>query len=364
MVYVRTGGVLWRVDLRGLDLDDTHFTNQRAPLTAVRWPKLKPEEQERAKEAMLRAVAWQSDGQLITGDVRHTAVQALPDPVVERETKWAWKLSYAVEGGKRRRVTIHKIFSGFAPTPEQTPPERPLPMRWRGVCIALAVVLALGGLFVAVDITNARREDAARRAWEDENTASSASEAAEAAVTQENYRSLFHLDAEDGYAYIGMGYIPVPAEAFGENMFVPAYLPYCETPEYSDDGSTISAAAHGMRVEVTVTPAPGDARDAVDAMFAAFEAAGADLYEDGVYETEFSEEYGVAVKQVFYFEENGTLPRLCLFYADEPVNGHCFTARITYLLEQTDDEYASVLAELSDAFGLNLQEIEPYSVNS
>ena len=83
-----------------------------------------------------------------------------------------------------------------------------------------------------------------------------------------------------------------------------------------------------------------------------------------MYDTEFSEEYGVAVKQVFYFEENGTLPRLCLFYADEPVNGHCFTARITYLLEQTDDEYASVLAELSDAFGLNLQEIEPYSVNS
>ena len=143
-------------------------------------------------------------------------------------------------------------------------------------------------------------------------------------------------------------------------MFVDAYVPYCDAPVYSEDGCTLTTTAHGMQVDITILPTEGDARDAVEAMYEAFAASDADIYEESVSETEFSEQYGVAVKQLFYFEENGTLPRMCLFYADEPVNGHCYAARIVYLTEQQDEDYPALLQELGDVFGLNLPQIDPF----
>ncbi len=370
-LFARIDGELWRVNLSQLNGNAGYrFTDSNLTMTGVRWHKLSPAEQERAKTSVQNLVAAVSTVYDEHPDRFENAI-ALPllEPALLKQNRWAWRISYLGHNGKRRRLTIHKSYPGLAPAPGCEPSEKPVPFRWRWLFLPLAAALAVGALGVAVDLTNAshdRTHGSGRLepASSSEPASSAASGAGTVELTMDNYQSMFHLAEEDGYRCLGVGYLPVPPEAFGENVFVNAYVPYCEEPVYSDDGYTLTSTAHGMRVSISVTATEGDARGAVAAAFDAFAASGADLYEDGVYDTEFSEEYGVAVKQVFYFEENGTLPRLCLFYADEPVNGHCFTARITYLLEQTDDEYASVLAELSDAFGLNLQEIEPYSVNS
>lgn len=366
-LFARVGGELWRVNLTQLNGNaGYHFTDSNITMTGVRWHKLSPAEQERARLSVQNLVAAVSSVYDEHPDRFENAI-ALPllEPVLLKQTRWGWRISYLGHNGKRRKLTIHKSYPGLAPAPGCEPATKPVPFRWRWLFLSLAAVLAAGALFGAVDLTNAARDrdSDSGRLGPAASSEPAASGADTVELTMENYQSLFHLAEEDGYQYLGAGYLPAPPEAFGENVFVNAYVPYCDEPEYSDGGFTLTGTAHGMRVSVTVTAVEGDARDAVAAAFDAFVASGADLYEEGVYDTEFSEEYGVAVKQAFYFEENRTLPRLCLFYADEPVNGHCFTARITYLLEQTDEDYAAILAELSDAFGLNLQEIEPYDAN-
>lgn len=377
-LFARVNGELWRINLMQLDNQPGyHFSSSRITLTGTRWHKLSPEEQQRAKTSAEHLItAMMSVQSKQSGPFEAAVALCLPEAVLLKETRWAWKISYLADNGKRRRLTVHKSYPGFAPVPGCQPAGRPVPFRWRGVLISLLVVLLFGALFLAVDLTNAshsrpEQDDLPRvSASEPDARSAAASLSGEdpaaglppdtIEITQENYQSLLHPAAELGYQYIAVGYLPVPAEAFGENMFVDVYVPDCDAPVYSEDGGTLTAAAHGMQVEIAILPTEGDARDAVAAMYDAFAASGADIYEDGVSETEFSEEYGVAVKQVFYFEQNHTLPRMSLFYADEPVNGHCYSARITYLLEQQDEAYPALLQELGDVFGLSLPKMDPY----
>ena len=400
-LFARVNGELWRINLEQLNNQPGyHFINRNITLTGARWHKLSPEEQQRAKTCVQHLIAAMNSAQSQQSgpleDVRDVGFNVvgfdavgsqmavalcLPEAVVLKETRWAWKLSYLANNGKRRKLTVHKSYPGLAPAPGCQPAGRPVPFRWRGVLISLLVVLLFGALFLAVDITNAshsrpKQDDLPRTGAAGPDTRPAVSSArpeedpgAEpqpepVRITRENYQSLFHPATEHGYQYIAVGYLPVPAEAFGEapgeDLFVDVYVPFCDAPVYSEDGGTLTAAAHGMQVEISIVPTEGDARDAVAAMYDAFAASGADLYEDGVAETEFSEEYGVAVKQVFYFEQNHTLPRMSLFYADEPVNGHCYAARITYLLEQQDEDSPALLQELGDVFGLSLPEMEPF----
>ncbi len=392
-LFARVNETLWRINLEQLNNQPGyHFTNSSITLTGARWHKLSSEEQQRAKICVQHLIAAINSAQSrqygSLEDVRgaggfhaagsQTAVAlCLQEAVLLKETRWAWKLSYLANHGKRRRLTVHKSYPGLAPAAGCQPAGRPVPFRWRGVLVSLIFILLFGGLFLAVDITNAsysrpKQDDLPRTsaAEPDPRSAVSSSlsgrEPASNAqlehveITWDNYQSLFHLASEQDYRYIAVGYLPAPAEAFGENRFVEAYVPYCDAPAYSEDGATLTAGAHGMQIEISIVPTEGDARDAVATMYDAFAASGADLYENGISETEFSEEYGVAVKQVFYFEQNHTLPRMSLFYADKPVNGHCYAARITYLLEQQDEDYPALLQELGDVFGLSLPEMEPF----
>ena len=392
-LFARMNGTLWRINLEQLNQQPGyHFTNSTITLTGVRWHKLSPEEQQRAKLSIQHLItAIESAQSTQAGIFELPLALCMAETAVLKETRWAWKISYLANNGKRRKLTIHKSYPGFAPAPGFPPAQRPVPFRWRGVIISLAVALLFCGLFVAVDISNAARSprrddwsytsasepsepDARPDTDQGPNTdrypdASASIPEADASaglpsgtveITWDNYQSLFHPTDEYGYEYIAVGYLPVPSEAFGENVFVDAYVPDCDAPVYSEDGYTLTAAAHGMRVEITIIPTEGNARDAVDAMFDAFAASGADIYEDGVAETEYSEEYGIAVKQIFYFEENHTLPRMCFFYADEPFNGCCYAARIIYLTEQQDEAYPALVEELGDAFGLALPVLDPF----
>lgn len=75
---------------------------------------------------------------------------ALYNPELVKETKWGWKLSYETESGKRRRITLYKIYPGFAPLPGRQPAEGPVPMQWGWCLLALgigAVCFAVASLF-------------------------------------------------------------------------------------------------------------------------------------------------------------------------------------------------------------------------
>ena len=179
-------------------------------------------------------------------------------------------------------------------------------------------------------------------------------------ITGENYQSLFHLDEEDGYSLIGKGYIRAPeGMSDEEDAFVDVYLPYSESPEFLEDGRAIRTAAHGMEVTVTMAHTDGTAAAVVDEAYAALTASGAEPYEGEEAQTQYVEEYDIAFRQVIYLGE-GDRPRMTVLYADRKQEGYYLSARITYLLEQTDDDYPLLVAELGDVFSLTLPELDPF----
>lgn len=186
---------------------------------------------------------------------------------------------------------------------------------------------------------------------------------AQVEITEENYQSLFHLGTEWGWSHTAVGYIRVPAEMFGYDAFVDAHVPYSDGPEYLEDGTVLRAAAHGMEVSVTITPSAGDARDVVEAAYEEMAASGLEIVAEGVTETFFLEEEDVAAKQAAYWEDGQSRARIAILYADCKQDGFYLSARITYFLEQLDDTYPELLAELCDAYAINLPEVEPMELS-
>lgn len=179
-------------------------------------------------------------------------------------------------------------------------------------------------------------------------------------ITEENYQSLFHVAEELGYRYVGCAYHKVPEEMFGQEAYVDAFLPYGEDLIYEDDGYTVQCAAHGMQVRQTVIASDKNAQDIVEEAYQALVSSGLDIYEDAVGETQYDAELNIACKQVAYYLENGTIPRITFLYADYKRNGYYLYAEITYFPEQMDADYPMMLAELNDAFGMTLPQFKPY----
>ena len=177
-------------------------------------------------------------------------------------------------------------------------------------------------------------------------------------ITEENYQELFSPAVQLGYEQVGVAYIKAPEGMFGRDAFLDAYLPYGPKLEYQDDGRTVQSTAHGMSVSVTMAEAK-DAKAAVEQAFAKFAASGADLYEDGVYESQYLGDLDIAYKQILFFENNRTLPRIAFLYADVKQEGYYLCAQITYLPEQMDEEYPALLEELRDVFALDLPQLDP-----
>lgn len=507
---VRAGGTLWRVNLSALNSADTYrFSKKNGSLRVLRWEKLEPEERERAKASIRRAIALLSSGQVMRGSALSLAVLPLTDLRPIQETKWAWKAVYASGGGKEKKISIPKAYPRLSPVQGLEPAREPAPARWQLCALSLLLAALIGaagyglGLLaenaiaggsapssgrtspgaasgvpairtpsgvkvyetggvlyqmdsafditsvntffdpagnisyevtvemsdeegavdrllrpvgdyrmspdydyfrfanagaeetlvplVAVDGTEyqyeilslylktgeavhvgaALAEDGLLTVVEARQGTGGDEEAArgtilyvlktlrraEAAVNEDNYRTLFHAAEELGYTDTAVGYIKAPFEMFGRDAFVDAHVPYSETPVYSEDGRTIRSAAHGMEVSVTISGPQADARAAVDAAYDAMKDSGADI--EDASETTYFEEYDIAVKQVTYYEENRSKARLAILYADYKQEGYYLSARITYLPEQMDESYPELLAELSDAYALTLPEVEP-----
>lgn len=163
-LFVRVNGTLWRINLEQLNRQPGyHFTNSAISLTGVRWHKLLPEEQQRAMISVQHLIAAIESARVEFSQIESTRsnpfgsfdtliAMPLPEAVLLKETRWAWKISYLANNGKRRKLIIHKSYPGFAPAPGCRPAERPVPFCWRSAVISLIIALLFGGLFLAVDL--------------------------------------------------------------------------------------------------------------------------------------------------------------------------------------------------------------------
>lgn len=364
-VMVRAGGTVWKVNLTALNAADTYrFTKKTGALRALRWDILTPEEQERAKASILRAIGLLTSGQVMPGSALSLAVLPLTDLRIYEETKWAWKGAYSAGGGKEKKITIAKAYLGFAPAPGMEPVQRPVPPRWSMVALAVALTAVLGllGAGFGYLLDGGRSSSGPGRPVDTpppspSQTAGQPVESSYAGVTDEEARALFHVGEELGYSYTAVGYVKAPEGMFGHEGYVDAHVPYSEAPEYPDDGYTIRSAAHGMEVTVAIAQTDGNAQTVVEEAYDQMVSSGLDIYDAS--ETEYVEDYDIGIKQVTYFEEDRTIVRVAILYADYKQDGYYLSASIVYQPERMDEEYPALLAELGDAYALNLPEIEP-----
>ena len=82
------------------------------------------------------------------------------------------------------------------------------------------------------------------------------------------------------------------------------------------------------------------------------------MYQEGVAEVEYVEDYDIAIQRVAYMD--GGKLRIAILYADYKQDGYYLSAQIDYLLDQQDEAYPDLLAELSDVFALNLPQFDPF----
>ena len=142
-VFVRDSGTLWRVDLNALNHTDTYrYTEKNGNLRALQWERLTPEEQDRARQSIRRAIRVLCTQSVLPGSMLSRVVLCLPDARLERENKWVWRISYQLDGGGRKRMTIAKAYPDFTPTPDVLPPEEGMPPRWG--FLALVLLLTAG----------------------------------------------------------------------------------------------------------------------------------------------------------------------------------------------------------------------------
>ena len=158
MMFVRSNGGLWRVDLGRLSLMEPYrFTTRVGWPRALRWEKLTEEEQQRAKASIERAIRAICTGEVLPGGLLQQIVLYLPDPRLEKEDKWTWKITYAIgeDGIRRKSMRIGKVYPGLVPAPGTNPPEGPVPARWRFLPLVLVLCLGLavigGGIGSAIE---------------------------------------------------------------------------------------------------------------------------------------------------------------------------------------------------------------------
>lgn len=356
-LMVRSGGTVWKVTLPMLNNADTYrFTKRTGALRAIRWEILTEAEREQLRVSVQRAVALLSSGQVMPGSALSAAVMPLPNLRVRKETPWAWKAAYSGRDGRDKNISIPKAFAGFAPDRELEPAQQPVPPRWGllAAAVALAAVLGLAGAGLGLLMDGGA-------ASPDPLPSPAATLPPEpSAPALPDPEDLFHLGEELGYQFTAVGYIWAPEGMYGEGeSCVDAHVPYSSQPDYLDGGRAIRSAAHGMEVTVSIAQTGGNAQDVVDLAYEQMASSGADFYEDGVQDTYYFDEYDIAVKQVAYFEEDRSKVRVAVLYADYKQDGYYLSAAIVYQPELMDEDYPALLAELSDAYALNLPEIPP-----
>ena len=150
-LYVRAGKTLWRVNLSQLNAIDTcRYTGKTASFRPLRWERLTPEEQERAKKSISRVIEQLSSGQIVYGGLLCQTVIPMTELQVEKDTKWYWIVSYRTEGGRRKKWAVGKTYPGFSPAAGLDAPEGPVPFHWPSLTATLLAAAAIIGIvFIA-----------------------------------------------------------------------------------------------------------------------------------------------------------------------------------------------------------------------
>lgn len=173
---------------------------------------------------------------------------------------------------------------------------------------------------------------------------------------KQNYQSMYHVAREFGYDTVSIAFVRSPN---AQLPFVRIPLPGSDPVEYRDDGYAVYAAAHGLSVYAAVYHAPEGPQSIVDQGYENLASRGLELYEDGIFETEYDPSTDVAVKQVAYWE--GDHARI-VFLVAQPMSdaGYYRYMEITYLPERMDSAYADLIEQFSAASDLTLPELEPF----
>lgn len=176
-------------------------------------------------------------------------------------------------------------------------------------------------------------------------------------LTEENYQSFFAPAEEFGYTHVGRAFLKAPQGMFDGGGFTDVYLPYSDSPMYSEDGTVISSVAHGVQMDVTLLHHTGTAEDVVKELAqAVFDAKGWELNGEPFYD----EDLNVALW--FGIQEDTLAP--WIFYADIKKPDYYLTAIFTYLPQEEDEDSQLLLQELSDAYALELPPLDITSDDS
>jgi hypothetical protein len=379
-LYARKDGTLWRIDLELLDTAERYrFSAKGGAFLPLRWERLTPQERAYCKDSVSRIIAdrealaqstysgWTRNGY---GDAPADGI-ALPLTGLEirQQDRWSWRGTYRHADGHRYKIVIAKAYPGLIPVHGWAVPQRAMHPRPGVVVGGLALTLALTYFGAAVGYGFDHIDEASGSNTRSVSTTNpyytydygtqeggnAYQDTQEEAVTEENYRDLFQVAHDYGYRFTARGYIKTPAGMFGEDeAFTDVYLPYSEQVTYSEDGCSVQSTAHGMSVSNTIAVSEGNAETVVEEAYEALLDTGVEIFESGTSETYYEEEWDIAYKRVFYFEDDLTKARIAILYAECKRPGYYLSSQITYLPEQMDERYPVLVEELSDAFALSL----------
>lgn len=173
--------------------------------------------------------------------------------------------------------------------------------------------------------------------------------------TKENYQEMYHLGREEGYTLVGIALVPTPYE---EDPFLRVPLPYGGAVTYLEDGGVL-AQAHGLRIRARACWSPEGPQAIVEEAWAQVQAENRELYQDGIFDSEYDAETDIATKQFSFWE--GDEARLSFLVA-QPMRdeGRYRFMEVTYIPEEMDDDYPALIQEFSHASDLFLPELEPF----
>lgn len=153
VLFVRTSdGLFWRVMLQQLNAmaPYRYTSSSQAAFAGVRWFRLRPEEQERAKDAILRAIDDLRSGRPTPKNLGRYVIP-LTDLSLIKEDRWQWTVSYQRSNGSKK-LSVPKSYPDLRLLPEVEVAQGPVPMRWGILVMSVlcTAALAAAGFFLGL----------------------------------------------------------------------------------------------------------------------------------------------------------------------------------------------------------------------
>ena len=175
------------------------------------------------------------------------------------------------------------------------------------------------------------------------------------AVTEENFRTLLRPNLQAGCAYMGPAYLRAPSDLFGYPAFVDTYLPYSQDVFYSDGADTVETRIHGLRVRVSIRPCRESAQEILNQMR---QELAITFRPNDIFDEKYDPNLDAACFLGAYYDRNSTTPRVLVLHTIRRWDGYYTCREITCFPEEIDGEYAPMLQELEEVYGLKIPTLE------